>query len=478
MKKLITLSFVFLCFFNLYGLEISLDTYAFKNENSHYIETYLRVLGNTIAYKDSPDGTISAKLEFTLIISQNEKIVAHQRFILNSPQLKKPGDFFDVKRFALPPGEYLIKVEVTDINKKGDNLQLEQFITIPTFAADIAIGSIQLLANVESTTKENTHGKNGLTLEPLAFGYATEDIKTLNIYTEVYQKTSDIHYVKYAIIEQNDINNQIITLKKYKKLEGKKSEPLLLQLPIDKLKSGNYTVVIEIIDRLKSVVGLRKVNFTRSNPNYDKYYWANYDKLDNNLFVSSLEKDQLNYDLKAISAILIGPKKNLLNYIIKEASINAKRKFLYDFWTEKAPHSPEKEYIQYMKVVGYADIQFNNNVGHGFETDRGYIFLKYGKPSNAISIDTEPDAPPYEIWQYSYIEETHQSNVRFIFYNPSLVHNDFQLLHSTCYRELQNPAWEVELYRDDPKSQIGATIDATQVTSGWNRKAKAHFNDF
>jgi len=51
-------------------------------------------------------------------------------------------------------------------------------------------------------------------------------------------------------------------------------------------------------------------------------------------------------------------------------------------------------------------------------------------------------------------------------------------LHSTCIGERNNPAWEVELYRAAPESQIGATIEATEVRDGWNRRAKEYFNDF
>jgi hypothetical protein len=85
---------------------------------------------------------------------------------------------------------------------------------------------------------------------------------------------------------------------------------------------------------------------------------------------------------------------------------------------------------------------------------------------------------PPEIWYYHSIPLTRQTNVRFLFYNPSLVHNDFRLLHSTCLGERMNPAWETELYKSVPNERIGNTIDATQVQENFNRNARRYFNEY
>jgi GWxTD domain-containing protein len=167
-----------------------------------------------------------------------------------------------------------------------------------------------------------------------------------------------------------------------------------------------------------------------------------------------------------------------MNFMIKEAPIQAQRKFLLNFWNENAPTSPEFSYQKYMEVVNAIDKEYNSNVGYGFETDRGYIFLRYGQPSNILNVDTEPDSYPYEIWYYHYLKETNQTNVRFIFYNKSLVHNDFSILHSTCIGEKQNPAWEIELYRKGLEVPITNSIDGTTVGDGWQRNAKRYFNEY
>ncbi len=153
--------------------------------------------------------------------------------------------------------------------------------------------------------------------------------------------------------------------------------------------------------------------------------------------------------------------------------------FLFAFWANRQPNHPEAAYKQYMEVARAVDNLYSSGFGHGFETDRGYTFMKYGKPSDIVSVEDEPSAPPYEIWIYYDFPQTTQSNVKFLFYNPTLVGDDYRLLHSTARGEIQNPQWELELYRDAPNDISGSNfVDATGVEDNLYRVASRYFNDF
>ena len=95
--------------------------------------------------------------------------------------------------------------------------------------------------------------------------------------------------------------------------------------------------------------------------------------------------------------------------------------------------------------------------------------MKYGQPDDTQRQEEEPSAPPYEVWVYYDFPQTHQSNVKFIFYNPSLAPGDFVLLHSNAIGEINNPNWQAELYRD-ANENIG--------NGSFNRNANRIFNDF
>ena len=193
-------------------------------------------------------------------------------------------------------------------------------------------------------------------------------------------------------------------------------------------------------------------------------------------FVQNIAPGQLRYDLKAIAPIVAMADVEVLNYVIENGSEKSKRFFLYRFWSEQNAQSTETAYQAYMEVARAVDNMYGSGFGYGFETDRGFIYMKYGRPDDIVSVEDEPSAPPYEIWFYNTFPATHQQNVRFIFYNPSLANNDYQLLHSTAIGELNNPRWEVDLYKSAPGDIDGANyIDSKGVTEGYNRNARKFF---
>jgi len=317
-------------------------------------------------------------------------------------------------------------------------------------------------------------------MEPLSYGFLHDTVAQMPIYIESYNAPAGA-YIRYSLFEMyTDTDRPFIA--KYKKLSEDPVQALLLYLPLDEVISGNYEARVELYDANKQLLSTSSTTVSRSNKAYDKQYWESYNEsVLSPSFVDSVETEDLRYDLLSLIPVAKEPLLSMLGTVIDLRNEAAQRQFLFRYWKEHSPQYPDVAYRSYRKVADLVHEMYDNNVGFGFQTDRGHLFLKYGKPNKIISIDTEPDAPPYEIWYYSKIEggTSRQTDVRFIFYNPSLAANDYQLLHSTCIGERNNPAWEVELYRDAaPESQIGGTIEATEVEDGWNRRAKEYFNDF
>ena len=478
------LSLIFAICFNctLSALEISVVSGSFKNGDQTYLETYVRVLGRSAEFRElsTKSGLLQATIDFTFIISQGGKIVSYEKFKLSSPELTVSKDFLDVKRFALDPGTYTLKVEAIDSYDPENKMELVKSVIVRNYSKAIELSDVQLFGKVKQSAESNPMAKNGIYMEPLNYGVVTEDINVLNIYTEVYLKNAgdDLLFVKYGISEGFDDGGGKEIMKKVKKLDNQASQPLILQLPVDKIPTGNYRVEIEVMDKSKTVLISKFVNFTRSNPEYDQEFWRTYNENENYSFLNDMTEGEVDFALRATSPIVFEPKKSLLDYIIKDAPLRAKKKFLFSIWKEKEPRNTEYHYHQYLTIAKAVDLEFNSNVGYGFETDRGYIFLRYGKPNSVLTIDQEPESYPYEIWYYNQVEETTQTNVRFLFYNKSLVAKDYKLLHSTCRGETQNTAWEVELYGRGLDVQEQNKIDAVQAGEGWNRKARQYFNEY
>ncbi|MCB9285023.1 MAG: GWxTD domain-containing protein [Lewinellaceae bacterium] len=253
---------------------------------------------------------------------------------------------------------------------------------------------------------------------------------------------------------------------------------LLLNLDITQLESGNYRLVVEVRNRYKELLSRKEVPFQRSNPYLHPETEALTSEVLQEEFVGKLSEKNLDYSLRALVPVAPEDQTDWLNQLIKGGSPDAKRLYLFSYWLKKNPNRPDIPYQAYMEVANALDGMFHSGLGYGFETDRGYVYLKYGRPDDMIREENDPAAPPYEIWVYNNFPATNQSNVRFIFYNPSLAPNDFQLLHSTARGELNNPQWEVQLYKNSPNEIDGNDpFGATQMQDNFGRQARKWFND-
>ena len=262
-----------------------------------------------------------------------------------------------------------------------------------------------------------------------------------------------------------------------KKRTPKPINVILLSMDISKLQSGNYYLNVEVRNRVGELLSERAVFFQRSNPFLDLEL-AKEAPL-NEEFVANLNAEELRYSLKAIAPIVGDRDSELINILIADRdSLEAQRRYLFTFWVAYSPNEPELAYQRYMEVAKAVDELYNSGFGYGFESDRGNIFMKYGKPDDIVTIETDASAPPYEMWLYNDFPKTRQTRVKFMFYNPSLAAGNYVLLHSTAIGEVNNPQWERDLYRDMPTDIQGDDyISGTKMNDGVNRNARRLFED-
>ena len=165
--------------------------------------------------------------------------------------------------------------------------------------------------------------------------------------------------------------------------------------------------------------------------------------------------------------------------MIREANnTEAGKRYLYQHFKNLEPLNPEAYYTQYMEVARAADREFKVSGRPGFESDRGLIFMKYGKPNDKVSIMDDPVAPPYEIWVYYQIPKLNQNNVKFLFYNPSLEGAEYRLLTSNARGEMRNTNWKKELYKNAWREKPSQTApERWDIGDGLNRHAQDLMED-
>ena len=100
-------------------------------------------------------------------------------------------------------------------------------------------------------------------------------------------------------------------------------------------------------------------------------------------------------------------------------------------------------WLDYLHRVKKSNDLFGTVARQGYETDRGRILLTYGDPSSVIDRPRDSDNLPYQIWHYNTIDRLGQNNIRFVFYDPTRVSNEYDLIHSNAIGELANPRWKL-----------------------------------
>ncbi|SFS16994.1 GWxTD domain-containing protein [Granulicella pectinivorans] len=150
--------------------------------------------------------------------------------------------------------------------------------------------------------------------------------------------------------------------------------------------------------------------------------------------------------------------------------------FIEQFWLRRNPNpdSPENEYReQHYQRIAYADEHFAAGKP-GWRTDRGHIYIAYGKPDN---IDSHPSGGqyerpmdegggststfPFEIWHYRYIEGIGDNiDIEFV---DSCMCGDY---HATIDRSEKDALKNVPGAGATMSEQMGQSTKADRFSSG------------
>lgn len=473
-KYLFTIGFVILAVLNSFALKVSVSTFQFKRAEKNFLDVNLRILAKSLQFKETSDQKFQAYANVLITVQKkgSDEIFAYEKYQLISKPMAEKKDQLDLKRFSLPEGGYRLSVTITD---DVDSTNKFQFVSNITVVNDLKISNI-FLSNFVEKNAESPLSRNGYYMEPYAFDIVDERQRNLQFYTEVYMgetidQPNDI-ILSYSINEGiSPSDSSKVLMQKFMRTKQKDIIPIISGFDLNYLMTGDYHLKVAIIDANKKELHSQYVSFINRNLPADIAQKRNFNRTYKNSFVENLDSAYVKYCLLSLAPLHNNDEAGLLNQIIKEGTTDQQKYFLFKYWKDNHPKTPQANFEYYMKIVKLVDDQFYNTVGHGFQTDRGHIYLKHGKPNKTISVDDEANTPPYEIWYYHHISSTNQTNRKFIFYSPQL-NEEYALLHSDCYGERRNERWEVDLYKNAVGEQIGANFEATRMQENFNRKAR------
>jgi len=456
------------------ALDVSVTHASYQAESQSYTEFFIHVVGNTLAY-DSLDSGIKARVKVTYILSQNDSVISADRFAMNSPIFESPTDFVQMMRKSIPAGTYEASFEFQDEFDPSNDYKVIIPIVIPVVQNQISISDIRLLASFKQSEEEGNLNKHGFYFEPLPYNLYHKNSKELSVYCEIYdfQKTlMDDYAVVYGIQDEDENGDLVYINKRAKRFTPGSVQILLARLDITDLESGNYLFVVEAINRSGEVIHRRELPFMRSNPQKDLEMVISESEIDHASYLENFTDDSLDYYLKALVPIVSNQDVDVINFLLDKGKTKNKMTFIDRYFDQNYPQNPSKSFYQYAEIARAIDRMYNDGFGYGFESDRGRIYLKYGRPSQSINVQDDEGAFPYEIWYYDQMPTTNQRDVRFLFYNPDYTSNRYRLLTSTCRQEKQLRQWELELYRNAPGDITDNRVDATRVSPDYRRRAR------
>ncbi len=449
----------------IFAIDASVKYATFKGiEQDNYIELYFHIKGKSVNFarlEDSAEEFYQAAVDLNINFLQDNKIIHTENYTIKSPQIKTATPsgiaLIDMLRLPLANGAYILEVSMTDRHEEANATTLKAAVNMAYSDDDIAISDVQLLADFEATEEENHYVKHGYLLRPFTFDLYPSFVKKLTFYTEIYGTDTQLegkYLARYYVQKAGGEGEPITGLMGFKKQEAAPVNVIMAQLDISTLPEGEYELVIEVRDAENELMRSKALKIRRSYPFADSDL-KEYENIDiAGTFVEKLDKERVNMSVRALSPLLVKDETYLLNQMLRKKDDLKKRKMLCYYWTRINEIDPEEPYEEYMEIVDHVNKLFTTAMGRGYQTDRGRVYLEYGAPSEVLSEPSEPSAPPYEVWFYTRTLDN-QSDVKFVFYNPSLANGDFELLHSTARGEITNPNWRRTLYSKMPASNSG-----------------------
>ena len=450
MKRLLAILLFGICLMPLFShaekIKVTLDFRHFYNpEQGNYLETMMHFGGYSMKYKENASGVLQGKLNITQVFRIGDSVVAFKKYEVLTPEVEDSvySDFYDIQRFQLAPGDYTYDITIEDVyakKAKEKTIEHTQPLEILDYSNKVVISRPEYIEQLMPTETPNMFSKSGVDIIPYISDYFPAALTNMAYYSELYFHSDTNAYVLKQSIQTTKGEEVFGNLFTQKRIKAQPVVPIVNKFDISELPSGDFFLVIEVVDRENKTVVKKKEFFQRTNP------FLAIDPEDlNHIEVAQNFKtiDSVFYYLESLIPITGKAEQKNIITLLREADSSKARTYIYQFWRKTTPTDAWFGYLNYKKQVQKAENLFGTNIRKGFQSDRGRVFLQYGDPDSRFERENEPNSYPYEIWHYYKIGD--QSNRKFVFYNPSLVNGYYDLLHSNMRGELQNANWASDL---------------------------------
>ena len=438
-----------------------------ESSANNYLEIYLKMPYGGLRFSDVGVNKYKAGLNVECYVlksggtGKHDSILIKDRFSIFTPYYKDSlpaGNLIDLRRYEMKPGDYRLEVYVQDYFDTLKVVSTKSDIKLSSYS-EPSLSSVLLLDSVYSVEKPDCFTRNDFNYIPLVINLIPRLQDQVKFYAEFYDARVEANDKKFLELRYNLKDSKGIHLAKYsftrKKLDGR-TVPFFESFNISGLPSGDYILSLEIY-RDGQMLAQKETGLRIP------------EKTGRSDFVMNLSNAQIKAFLPNLFPVLENKDMDQYDLARRQRDSMALKDWFFGFWESRNPQSPARAYYDYLEQLKYVKAAFSTMLNKsGVGSDRGKTYLKYGKPDNIIPYDDEPTAFPYEIWQYYHLQT--QSNVKFVFCNPTGIDNEYRLIHSDLRSEVSNPNWKKEIYRRTNKN---TNIDQNNQPNDWGN----HLND-
>ncbi|MCR4827888.1 MAG: GWxTD domain-containing protein [Bacteroidales bacterium] len=462
-----------------------------------YMETYLSF--DAWNMKFAPKGNqYGATVEVLMTLSKNDSIELVKKYDLQSPTIASPNDdrfnFLDIQRFAVDNGIHTLSISLRDKNSTDEPSIIEEQVVV-LFDKTPRLSSVQMMSSIKPTTQENILSRMGYDMEPYVNDFLPEQIDNIYFYYEIYniqREVKDKPIYTFSYIEVKETGRALEETKTAERQQSDKLIPVVGNINIAALPSGNYNLVVEVRNRDNQILLYKKVPFFRSNPQASS---TDDPTIADASFAGRLnDETQLDEYIEALYPICNESERATVFDIIKKPDIKAKQRFLYHFWAARNPLDPESAWLEYRDRIEYVNANFSWLNIKGYRTDRGRVYLQYGPPDyvrdekNFVSTrnlgsgvntpdlvrraagndsDANPMASaansqghiyylPYQLWRYNQLPADDPTRC-FIFWDEFRT-GHYKLLNSNAKGEVREIGWEQRLSQQQLNENVEGEV--------------------
>jgi len=428
-----------------------------------YTEVYWQVDAQSLHYNKTSQNTWETELRTDVVIKNGGLTVVSDHYLLQttpaiSVAVARAQPIIDLKRYTIQPGHIKFEVTLTDMSDTTKKFVFADSFLVPEQTGEY-YSDIQLLDTAYTSEVKSIFLKNHKQQLPLCANFYDDDKSVLHYYCELYNANTalkdGIKLTQKIYISRQENEGPLLKLINLDTVLYQPVQPVSGDISIKNLPSGNYYININLLDKDNVIVANKSLFFQRYNTKHAEVVKqsAKADTTFQQVTVLDLHKTfVMQYTLPELQMILkmISPgaspiERQAIKGFAKNPDESYIRYFIYNYFSAINKKNPETAWKEFTSRIKEVNKRFSQGATPGYESDRGIMFLRYGKPDEVLTIEIERGALPYELWQYNDINDQYK-NVVFLFYRPANMISGYRLLHTTIPGEVRNANWRNFLF--------------------------------